>query len=221
MYSDGLNTQLYCIQLNKTMLSVKGINKSGQWPQVWFTSDTHFGHKNIIKYSNRPYKDVSEMNEKMVDLWNKTVNPEDLVFHLGDIAMGQRALAPAIIDRLNGHIVLVPGNHDHPNTIGYMTLLSGEQAYSLREIRVDKQRIVLCHYAMRIWHKSHHGSWHLYGHSHASLEDKPWGKSMDVGVDAANLLGFGLRPISFEEISHIMKQREITIIDHHNSNTNE
>lgn len=185
------------------------------------TPISHFGHKNILKYSNRPYRDVSEMNEKLILEWNKNVSPEDLVFHLGDVAMGKRDDAKPIIDRLNGHIVLIPGNHDHHNTIQYISSKYQEDPLELREVRVNKQRIVLCHYAMRIWNKSHHGSWHLYGHSHAALERQPWGKSMDVGVDATNLLGLGLRPLKFEEIQRLLLKREINIIDHHNPQTHE
>lgn len=81
---------------------------------VWFVSDTHFSHKNIIKYCDRPFKDIDHMNEALVNNWNEVVMPEDTVFHLGDVALGPIAESLPIIKRLNGYKVLIPGNHDRP-----------------------------------------------------------------------------------------------------------
>jgi calcineurin-like phosphoesterase family protein len=78
----------------------------------FFTSDTHFGHKNIIKYSNRPFKDVDDMNWQIVNNWNKTVSPDDVVYHLGDVALGPWTEWDNILTRLNGYKILVVGNHD-------------------------------------------------------------------------------------------------------------
>ena len=79
---------------------------------TFFTSDTHFGHKNIIKYSERPFADFEEMDWKIVDQWNKTVGPTDVVYHLGDVAMGDSSRWDNILSSLNGYKVLVVGNHD-------------------------------------------------------------------------------------------------------------
>ena len=68
---------------------------------------------------------------------------------------------------------------------------------------------------MRVWNKSHHGAYHLYGHSHDSMEDKEWGKSMDVGVDSAFRILGEYRPFSFDEIKGILDKRELYTIDHH------
>jgi calcineurin-like phosphoesterase family protein len=84
----------------------------------------------------------------------------------------------------------------------------------------EKDSLFLSHYAHRVWNGSHKGVIHLYGHSHASLEDKPYGKSMDVGVDAAYRLFGEYRPFHIDEIKSIMSQREISFPDHHDSNTN-
>lgn len=79
---------------------------------TWFISDTHFNHANIINFCNRPFKDVSEMNSALIKNWNKRVSPDDIVYHLGDFAMGDRRLIPRIINSLNGKIILIKGNHD-------------------------------------------------------------------------------------------------------------
>ena len=78
----------------------------------YFTSDTHFGHANIIKYCNRPFKDVSHMNEVLIANWNAVVGEDDVVYHLGDVALGPWTEWDGILTRLNGRKVLVVGNHD-------------------------------------------------------------------------------------------------------------
>jgi calcineurin-like phosphoesterase family protein len=78
----------------------------------WFTSDTHFGHANIIKYCNRPFTDVDEMNEAIVENWNRVVAADDTVYHLGDVALGPWEKWDEVLTRLNGHKILVVGNHE-------------------------------------------------------------------------------------------------------------
>jgi calcineurin-like phosphoesterase family protein len=78
----------------------------------FYTSDTHFGHKNIIAYSNRPFKDFSHMDRVIIDNWNKTVGDTDVVYHLGDVAMGHSERWDEILKSLNGYKVLIVGNHD-------------------------------------------------------------------------------------------------------------
>lgn len=85
---------------------------------IFFTSDTHFGHKNIIKYADRPFKDVTHMNEMLVHYWNEVVHPEDTVYHLGDVALGPIRESLGYIHRLNGKKILVTGNHDRNFHLG-------------------------------------------------------------------------------------------------------
>lgn len=79
---------------------------------IWLTSDTHFFHRNIISYCNRPYADVDEMNEGLIANWNAVVAPDDEVFHLGDFAFGAFTKVASIASRLNGNKHLILGNHD-------------------------------------------------------------------------------------------------------------
>ena len=83
--------------------------------KVFFTSDTHFYHGNIIRFCNRPFKDVGMMNETIISNWNNTVGLDDIVFHLGDFCLGGSAEWTKILDRLNGKIYLILGNHDLKN----------------------------------------------------------------------------------------------------------
>jgi len=180
----------------------------------WYTADTHYSHANIIKYCHRPFKSVGEMNQILIDRINEKVGKKDKLYHLGDWSFGgsrstkdQLKTAKEFRDAINcEHITLVKGNHDrHANK---------REFWSMFEIIIDmgdiydpyvEQKIVLCHYAMRVWNCSHHGRWHLYGHSHGRLEDQEFsqkGFSMDVGVDSHDFY-----PISSNDIAEEMKRR--------------
>ncbi len=174
---------------------------------TWFTSDHHWGHANIIKYCDRPYNSIEEMDEDLIKRWNERVQPGDLVYHLGDFAFHKDLLlVDAILDRLNGTIQVIYGNHDRPGV-----KMSGKFAWKgdYKYVSVEKQKIVLFHYAMRVWRSNHHGSWMLYGHSHGTLPDIG-GKTTDVGVDS-----WDYYPVPFEDLKALMESRKIQVVDHH------
>ena len=141
--------------------------------QVWFTSDTHFGHANIVKYSGRPFADVYEMNEALILNWNAVVRPGDVVYHLGDFALCDVENASKIVKRLMGQKYLVFGNHDKVLRKDKDFLGHWIWGKDMADIKVGEQRIVLLHYAMRVWNQSHRGAWQLHGHSHGSLKEEP------------------------------------------------
>lgn len=164
---------------------------------IWFTADTHFGHTNRLEYCNRPFSSVEEMNEILIENWNKVVKKFDMVYFLGDFGFKNQKVLFGIKGRLNGVIFPVRGNHDKNSDLEQFS-----KASDLQEIYIDNKCIVLCHYSMNVWNKSHHGSWHLFGHSHGSLPDNPNSLSFDVGVDCHNFT-----PISFEEVCQIMSKK--------------
>lgn len=184
----------------------------------YFTADTHFSHKNISKYTGRPFSSVEEMNDALIKNWNKTVSPNDIVYHLGDFAFGNPDVIFDLINRLNGKIYFVFGNHDEglkdfANRIkNYGARLKKVPVFlgNMAEIKIDDQTIVLNHYCMKVWRKSHYGSYHLYGHSHGTLPDNPHSLSLDVGVDCHNY-----KPVSFDEIKILMSKKYFKPIDHH------
>lgn len=180
-------------------------------PNYWFTSDTHYWHKNIIKYSNRPFSSVEEMNEALLENYNKVVKPGDCVYHLGDFAFCDDDKAEAIFKRLPGQKFFIWGNHDK-NLQKNRDLMKKYFVWAkdLASIRIGDQRIILCHYSMRVWNRSHHGAYQLYGHSHGSLFDDPKLLSMDVGVDPNNYY-----PINFDQVVAHMKTKTFEPIDHH------
>lgn len=161
------------------------------------------------------------MNDYLTDRINETVGPDDTLWHLGDWAFAPDHIyyqrCKFYRDRIKcKNVNIVWGNHDKPREIRN---LFGESHF-LHEVHANGQHIVLCHYAMAVWDKSHRGSWQLYGHSHAGAEpwmDKnlPGRRSFDVGVDNAKLLIGDYRPFSFDEIANIMAKRNGFSMDHH------
>ncbi len=182
---------------------------------IHFTSDTHWGHKNIIKYSNRPFSSVEEMDETLINNWNAVVKPNDIVWHLGDFAFCDYKSFTQILRRLNGTKNVILGNHDKIIINNWDNLIDSKLLNSIqyyKELKADGQMIVLLHYGMRVWNKSHHGSIHLYGHSHGSLP--PHGKSVDVGVDSKEITS-EYRPVSLDEVIKYMSKRQGEVVDHH------
>jgi calcineurin-like phosphoesterase family protein len=186
---------------------------------VFFTSDPHFGHANIIQYCNRPFVSAEEMDQTIIERWNERVGPSDTLYCLGDWCLwrGSRPIdevAAAYRERVNcGRIIFVFGNHDRHGRHNERFCRLFESVHDLLEIKIDGQPMVLCHYAMRVWNKSHHGAYHLYGHSHGSLPDDPNSRSFDCGVDC-----FNFYPVSLEEVAAIMAKKQWRPIDHHGAN---
>lgn len=148
--------------------------------EVFFTADTHFGHTNIIEFCNRPFATVEDMNERLIENWNIFIKNKDIVYHLGDFAWRK---PHEVIDRLNGQIHLILGNHDY----GRLNLEMKAKFRSVSDIKICRTvepHIMLSHYAMRSWYRAQHGVGHLFGHSHGKLP--PHGKSFDIGVDCWN-----------------------------------
>lgn len=175
---------------------------------IFFTSDTHFGHANIIKYCNRPFADVTEMDEQMTARWNAKVKPGDVVYHIGDFSLAKDAsLIQNYAKALNGQIHLILGNHDQKR-VQFLKGFADVKPY--KEVKIGDQKIIMCHYAFKTWNGSHRGSWDLHGHSHGSLPKDMNAKQIDVGVDCWNFT-----PISFEEVAEEMKKHVFVPIDHH------
>ncbi len=175
---------------------------------IFFTSDHHFGHTNIIKFCDRPFDTVEEMNEVMIKNWNSKIKQGDNVYHLGDFALTKKKeVLSDIIDQLNGNIFLISGNHEGaakslPNKFQWI-----KDYYELKVKDEDAaggvQRIILFHYAMRVWRHDYRGSWQLYGHSHGNLPDKEDRLAFDVGVDSHDFM-----PLSYEEVKVIMGEKQ-------------
>jgi len=156
--------------------------------KYWFTADMHFGHANIIKYYNRPYKNVEEMNNKLIKNWNQLVKPDDYVIHVGDFSSSYNKVdVESIINKLNGHIIFIKGNHD-----------SG-RLFKIEELTfiIGTKEVNVIHYPELAIRK-----YNIVGHVHDIYKSRVIRKGkqkryfVNVGVDVWNY-----RPISVETIN--------------------
>lgn len=159
-------------------------------PNVFFTADTHFGHRGIIDDCHRPFKTDEEMDETIIQNWNRDVKATDHVWHLGDFAWRNHL---SYLKRLNGKIHLIIGNHDKMAAYARKEFAA---VYELYDGRVTGEssspRFFLFHYPMVSWpRKSWPGTIHLYGHVHGRY-DRAGEPAIDVGVDCRNFTLFPL-----------------------------
>lgn len=177
--------------------------------KVWFTSDTHFHHRQIIRLSHRPFGSVDEMNRELIKKWNETIPKDGIVFHLGDFCMGSYQQWDNILSQLNGRIYLILGNHDMQY---FMSRFKNriERVTQQMTIHVGDQIIILNHNPFLCYGGESKNVWQLFGHVHSgplSIEgfDLPrlkmlFPRQYDVGVD-----NNCFRPVSFAEVKAKIK----------------
>jgi calcineurin-like phosphoesterase family protein len=164
---------------------------------IYFTSDTHFGDPRVLRIDRRPFSNMEEHDEALIANWNARVGPGDEVWHLGDFGFPRRDRTGEILARLNGIKHLIIGNNDAESTWNASGWTSVQH---YRELIVDEQLLVLCHYPFRTWNKMGRKSLNLHGHSHGRL--KPVPRQCDVGVDAQSL-----RPVTLAELLAPIRRR--------------
>lgn len=156
--------------------------------KLYFTSDTHKGHANIIKYCARPFSSVEEMDEELKWKWNNSVNNDDVVIHCGDIGFGNTDKILSWYEKLNGIKILILGNHDyHLNLNKIKKSNVFEEIYDSLFISLsDNQKIHLNHYPFMSWNEQMKGSWNIHGHVHTTFNSEmiPLVENQfDCGVD--------------------------------------
>ncbi len=188
---------------------------------LFFTSDFHINHFNIIRYSARPYSSVEEMNESLVENFNKTVSSEDLTYHLGDFSLDER-MVPLYLPRLNGKHVLICGNHDacHPRRKGWKRQTNKYISYGFQEVQVRKVifvdrlgDVLLTHMPRSDYEDPRYEQyrpndwkgWIFCGHVHEKWKIKE--NQINVGVDQWNY-----KPVSLEEIVDSIGRMEHFVI---------
>lgn len=131
---------------------------------IFFTGCTHFDHANIIRLANRPFTDVEEMNQTIVDRWNSVVGQRDITYHLGDFGyINKRQRADELLGRLNGNKILIVGNHDEKPVLGSKGWM---QVLPYHELKTDGHKLVMFHYPIEEWNGQFKGSIHVHAHTH-------------------------------------------------------
>lgn len=178
--------------------------------KYFFTSDTHFNHANIIKYCNRPFVSVNEMNEQLINNWNSVVGNDDVVYHLGDIGFfnsntPEQYTLKSIIQKLNGRIYLIMGNHDDWNLINKNAKLFAGIT-NAGHVYINNIKVYLNHFPYLCFDGSNRGAIQMFGHVHSGpgqeggfdierLQYLYKNNQYDVGVDNNNY-----KPVEFNEI---------------------
>lgn len=182
--------------LKNSLMPVEKQKKEKQYKNIFVTSDIHFSHEAILKFENRPFNNVEEMNEKIVENWNATVGENDLVYILGDISMGSIKETMALLKRLNGDKILVKGNHDEMVDNRKFDRTIFKEISNCIDITIYGQKFLMCHYpfASNDNHKIQ-----LYGHIHTNnglhvAHDLPE-NSFNVCMDANNLTPVNIKDI--------------------------
>ena len=203
---------------------------------VWLTSDTHYGHSNIVRgvtnWRNaegeipieqvRDFSDIETMNELMVENINNNVDKNDWLIHLGDWSFGGYDKIQEFREKINcNNIVLILGNHDHhiqrdiPKFRKMFNHIANYEELKISRKNDANNTLVLCHYPIISWNQMHHGSFMLHGHQHLKGERKfGQGKRMDIGLCGSE----DFRPYHIEEIVNLLSKRQYetyTEHDHH------
>jgi len=136
---------------------------------IFFTSDTHFSHANIMKYCNRPWSNVEDMNETLINNWNKVVNKDSIIFHLGDFAWGNNWMP--ILNQLNGRKILILGNHDLKNKDSNALKNGFEYVCQQLYINVEHRKVILNHCPLLCYGGTYRQDddkvYQLFGHVHS------------------------------------------------------
>lgn len=201
------------------MNNMKGNIFSTHDQGIFFTSDTHFGHNNILKYCNRPFESIAEMDETIITNWNMVVGKNDIVFHLGDFGFCGSQRLKEILEQLNGHIYLITGNHDRKMLKdGSMKMF--ENVANEMYVIIDEQRIYLNHKPYLCFDGTYgrrdgKWTWQLFGHVHSGPNSDTgldharlrmlFPTQYDVGVDNNNFM-----PISFDEVKQIITDQQLS-----------
>lgn len=177
---------------------------------IYVTSDTHFNHDNILKYcpNSRPFQSVADMNEAIISAWNSVVTPEDTVIHCGDFFMGAKTDIASILERLNGKIILVRGNHDSPARIE-LYKKHGIEVKDIHYYSYKGRYFIFCHFPianeefMRMVREDNSEVILCYGHVHDNAPDGLVDGTFHVGIDTNNLT-----PVSLEYIWRLSRIEE-------------
>ncbi len=153
--------------------------------KIWFISDTHFGHKNILKYCPvRNFNSIEEHDQYIIDYWKSVVSKKDYVFHLGDFSFYNEDKTIEILSKLPGKIVLIFGNHDKKSYFGEKFKPYFHMVEHYLKLFIDKQPIILFHFPIFSWDMKYYDSIHLFGHMHGNNENIPLiGNFLDISLD--------------------------------------
>ena len=167
---------------------------------IFYISDLHIGHKAALRFDERPFADIQEMEHEIIRRWNERVTAEDDVYILGDVFYRYQGKPAELLRQLSGRLHLITGNHDY-------CILKDEEALScfvsvdrLKMITDNERHVVLCHYPLIVWNMKHFGSYHVYGHVHRNVgEEVLFMMKQEKAYNAGCMIN-GYVPCTLEEL---------------------
>lgn len=162
---------------------------------IWLTADNHFNHKNIIEYCKRPFRTVEEMDEVMIKKWNEKVKKEDLVIHLGDFCLGSKEKIKETRKRLNGTVILIPGNHDRK--------IMRDYGFIIVEGYIRIKNLILTHRPLPL-EEIPKGFVNVHGHMH----EKNSYRGINISVDKTNYVPVELNEILQEKLASLCLDKD-------------
>ena len=165
-----------------------------------YISDLHFGHANVIKFDDRPFADVDEMDRTMIALWNGKVKADDHVYIIGDFWFRGEKPADWYLRQLQGHKYLIIGNHDGAMLANEAAMAHFESVDKMRYVKDGDRHISLCHFPLAEWNGYYKGNWHIYGHIHGRQDETyTFMKTKERALTAAACIN-KYTPASVEEL---------------------
>ena len=195
------------------------LNFDSYLQNIFFVSDTHFGHTNIMKYCNRPFTSIEEHDRTIIERWNEKVGSDDIIFHLGDFAFASEKRIKEILEQLNGKKYLIFGNHDWARMTKNICTRYFEDVSQQMVIRIDNKVIYLNHFPFLCFSGAWKGldaSWQIFGHVHSGPNSTTgldhqrlnmlFPTQFDCGVDHNNFY-----PYSYKEIKDIIYNQMMSL----------
>ena len=171
---------------------------------LWFTSDLHWQHANILDYCDRPFKSIREHDDALIRNWNACVKPNDEVYVLGDVSWASAGYTVGLLKQLKGRLKLIVGNHDHKLLKDQRFLDCFEWVKDYYELKVGKRSYVLFHCPISSWAGMWHGNApiHLYGHTHQKQARTDKKRMVNVGVYVWNMC-----PVHIDQVNDVADER--------------
>lgn len=176
---------------------------------IYYTSDLHFGHQNVIKFDNRPFDDIDEMDRTIIECWNSKVTNADTVYIIGDFAFKNEKPEEWYLEQLKGKLHLIIGNHDGKLLENPIAMARFESVEKMKHVVDGNKQISLCHFPLAEWNGFYKGRYHIFGHIHIRTNMAYQYMSQFPNALNAGCMINDFTPVTFDElVCNNMKFRE-------------
>lgn len=166
----------------------------------YFIADTHFGHESCLRFDNRPFENIEEMNQTIMDNWNRKVKPDDDVWIIGDFCYRSSQEPTYFLRKLNGKKHFIIGNHDKAILESKQALRCFESVENMAYVKDNGKNLILCHFPIAEWNGMRRGALHIYGHIHANRDEVSEFMERNSNAFNAGCMINNYEPVTLEEL---------------------